>query len=81
MITLTKKYNDKALTRQAERALANDPAIDNSTILVFSKHGILTLEGNVRNQTEHRRALDVVQRALNRMNLKYDSIANKIIES
>jgi osmotically-inducible protein OsmY len=80
MITLLKKYDDKNLARQAERALANDPSIDNSTIMVFSKNGVVTLQGSVRNQSEHRRALNVVQRAFERMNLKYDRLADMIGE-
>lgn len=81
MITLLKKYDDKLLAQQAERALANDPSIDNSRISVSSKNGIITLEGKSRNQSEHRRAVDVVQRSLKSMNMKYDRIADKIIES
>lgn len=81
MITLIKKYDDKNLARQAERALANDPSIDNSTIMVFSKNGIVTLEGSVRNRSEHQRVLNVVQRAFDRMNLKYDRVADMIVES
>jgi osmotically-inducible protein OsmY len=81
MITLLKKYDDKLLAQQAERALANDPSIDNSRISVSSKNGIITLEGNIRNQSEHRRAVDIVQRSLKSMNMKYDRIADKIIES
>lgn len=81
MITLLKKYDDKLLAQQAERALANDPSINNSRISVSSKNGIITLEGNIRNQSEHRRAVDIVQRSLKSMNMKYDRIADKIIES
>lgn len=81
MITLLKKYDDKLLAQQAERALANDPSIDNSRISASSKNGIITLEGKSRNQSEHRRAVDVVQRSLKSMNMKYDRIADKIIES
>jgi osmotically-inducible protein OsmY len=81
MITLLKKYDDKLLAQQAERALSNDPSIDNSRISVSSKNGIITLEGKSRNQSEHRRAVDVVQRSLKSMNMKYDRIADKIIES
>jgi len=81
MITLLKKYDDKLLVQQAERALANDPSIDNSRISVSSKNGIITLEGKSRNQSEHRRAVDIVQRSLKSKNLKYDRIADKIIES
>lgn len=81
MITLLKKYDDKLLAQQAERALANDPSIDNSRISVSSKNGIITLEGKSRNQSEHRRAVDIVQRSLKSMNMKYDRIADKIIES
>lgn len=81
MITLLKKYDDKNLARQAERALANDPSIDHSTLMVFSKNGIVTLEGSVRNHSEHQRALDVVQRAFERMNLKYDRLTDMIRES
>ena len=80
MITLLKKYDDKLLVQQSERALANDPSIDNSRISVSSKNGIITLEGKSRNQSEHRRAVDIVQRSLKSKNLKYDRIADKIIE-
>ena len=81
MITLLKKYDDKLLAQQAERALANDPSIDNSRISVSSKNGIITLEGKSRNQSEHRRAVDIVQRSLKSKNMKYDRIADKIFES
>lgn len=81
MISLIKKYDDKVLVLQAERALANDPGIDNSTISVSSRNGVVTLAGNARNQVEHRRVVEVVQRAFSRMNLKYDRVADLIIES
>lgn len=80
MITLIKKYDDKMLVRQAERALTNEPGIDNSTISVFSKNGVVTLEGNVRNQSEHRRAIDVVRRAFERLDMKHDKIVDKLAQ-
>jgi osmotically-inducible protein OsmY len=78
VISLIKKYDDKALVLQAERALANDPSIDNSTIAVSSKNGVVTLTGNVRNEAEHRHALDVIKRAFERKNLKYDRVADML---
>jgi len=80
MISLIKKYDDKNLARQAERTLASDPGIDNSTITVYSKNGIVTLEGSVRNHSEHQRVLNAIQSAFNRMNLKYDRLVDKIVE-
>lgn len=80
MISLIKKFDDKTLVLQAERALANDPSIDNSTIAVSCRNGIVTLTGNVRNQAEHRRAIDAIERAYKRMNLKYDRVADMIAE-
>ena len=81
MITLIKRYDDKNLARQAERTLASDPSIDNSAITVYSKNGIVTLEGQVRNRSEHQQVLNAVQRAFDRMNLKYDRVADMIVES
>jgi osmotically-inducible protein OsmY len=80
VISLTKKYDDKTLVLQAERALSNDPSIDNSTIAVACRNGVVTLTGNVRNRAEHRRAIGAIERAYERMNLKYDHIADMIIE-
>jgi len=80
MIALIKKYDDKTLVLQAERALANDPSIDNSTISVASRHGVITLTGNARTQVERRHAVDVIARAYKRLNLKYDRIDDKMSE-
>ena len=80
MISLIKKYDDKILVLQAERVLANDPSIDNSTIAVSSRNGVVTLTGNVRSQAEHRRVLDAIERAYKRMNLKYDRVADMIVD-
>jgi osmotically-inducible protein OsmY len=80
VISLIKKYDDKVLVSQAERALANDPSIDNSTIAVSSRNGVVTLTGNVRNQAEHRRTLDLIERTYKRRNLKYDHVADMIVE-
>ena len=80
MISLIKKYDDKILVLQAERVLANDPSIDNSTIAVSSRNGVVTLTGNARSQAEHRRVLDAIERAYKRMNLKYDRVADMIVD-
>ena len=81
MITLIKKYDDKTLTNQAERALSNEPGIDHSTIDVTSKKGIVTLTGKVRNAGEHQRALNVVRRSFEKKNLTYVRIEDKLAEN
>lgn len=78
MISLIKKFDDKMLVRQAEQALIADPGIDHSTIQVKSKSGIVTLSGSTRNNQEHRRALEVVRRSLEKRNLKFERIVDEI---
>lgn len=80
MVTLTKKFDDKVLKRQAEIALAGDPTIAGSEIVVSSKGGLVTLTGRVRNSREHQRALDVVRRALDGRKLKYGHIVDDMTE-
>ena len=80
MVTLTKKYNDKLLVRQAERALSNDPGIDNSVISVDSSNGVVTLIGSARNHDEHLRAIEIVRRAYERLNQEYDHLEDRVVE-
>lgn len=71
-------YNDEQLVMEAERALAEDPAVDTAQIEIVSDKGIVTLSGRVSNDLNKRRAIDAVRRWYERNGLKYERIEDQI---
>ncbi|MCX6049035.1 MAG: BON domain-containing protein [Chloroflexi bacterium] len=73
------KYKDDQLASQAMKALAADPLIsDVSTLLVTSKHGVITLGGIVPKAQEKDRIEGVVRTALTTTGLKHERLINEL---
>ncbi|MCX6049245.1 MAG: BON domain-containing protein, partial [Chloroflexi bacterium] len=70
-------YKDDQLASQAMKALATDPLIsDASTLLVTSKHGVITLGGIVPKAQEKEQIEGVVRSALTTTGLKHERLVN-----
>ena len=73
------KYSDDQLASQATTAITHDPLLtDPGSVVVTSKHGVVTISGTVRHQQEKARIETLVRNAITTMGLKYDQIVNEL---
>mgnify|MGYP000860390629 CR=1 FL=1 len=73
------KYPDDQLANQATTAVTHDPLItDPGSVVVTSKHGVVTISGTVRQQQEKERIEGLVRSAITTMGLKHAQIVNDL---
>lgn len=73
------KFDDQRLVNLAEKAISADPLVhEPGDILVYSKKGMITLDGIVRRPEERDRIEGVVRNALQTTGLKYDGMTNNL---
>ena len=73
------KYPDDQLASQATTAVTHDPLIsDPGSVVVTSKHGVVTISGTVRQQQEKERIEALVRNAITTMGLKHEQIVNDL---
>lgn len=66
------KYPDDLLASQATTAVTHDPLIsDPGSVVVTSKHGVVTISGTVRQPQERERIEGLVRSAITTMGLKH----------
>lgn len=73
------KYKDAQIVTQSMNAITNDPMInDASSLVITSKHGVITLGGVVHKRQEKDRIEGVIRNALTTVGLKHERIINDL---
>jgi hypothetical protein len=73
------KFNDAQIVSQAMTAVTTDPMVsDTSSLVVTSKHGVVTVTGSVQKPQEKDRIEGVIRNALTTMSLKHERIVNEL---
>ncbi len=73
-----KKYKDDQLINVAEHAVNDDPTVDVALMKLTSKDGIITVSGAVKTGIAKRHAIDAIEKALKRANLKVQQVVDNL---
>ena len=79
MRLLKRKYNDEALVRATERALADVPTINMSQLSITSDEGVITLAGRTGTSLARQHALEATHKALQQGKLKHERIVDEMV--
>ncbi|MBI1294194.1 BON domain-containing protein [bacterium] len=72
-------YEDDKLVMAAERAIAQDPVMNNpGAVGVVSDKGVVMLSGTVNSEREKRHVENLIRSNLNNSKLKYADIDNRL---
>jgi osmotically-inducible protein OsmY len=73
------KFNDAQIEAQAMTAVSTDPMIsDHGSLVVSSKHGVVTVSGSVQKPQEKERIEGVIRNALTTMSVPHERIVNEL---